>query len=180
MSESIIDSSPLFECRTEIRVSADPFEIYSVVSDLGRSAEWSPECMGGEWTSGTPSTVGAVFRGENLRSTEVVAWAPLIRGTWYTEAKVVAADPGSTFRWVMLTHAQEDQDSVWGFDIEPAEDGSTLVHHFRMGRATEGIHHIVADLDEAGRRRFVEEWGAKLEQDMEVTLRRVKDVIEKN
>jgi Polyketide cyclase / dehydrase and lipid transport len=180
MSESIIDASPLFECRAAIHVSATPLEIYSVVSDLRRSAEWSPECMGGEWTSGEPSTVGAIFRGENLRSEDVVAWAPLIRGTWYTEAKVVAAEPGSTFRWVMLTHAQENQDSVWGFDIEPVEGGATLIHHFRMGKATEGIHHIVAELDEDGRKRFVEEWAAKLEQDLDVTLNRIKDVIEKS
>jgi hypothetical protein len=176
---SIIDTSPLFDLRTEIPVSATPAEIYAVVSDLGRSAEWSPECQGGEWISGTRSTVGAIFRGENLRAVDVVAWAPLVRGTWYTDCRVIAADPGRTFRWMMLTHAMEDQESIWGFDIEPiSPDSSKLVHHFRMNQATAGIHKIVADLDETGRGNFVDDWTAKLAQDLIDTVKRIKDVIE--
>ncbi|MGI5448410.1 SRPBCC family protein [Streptomyces sp. CA-243310] len=176
---NIIETSPLFELRADISVNATPEEVYAVVSDLPRSAEWSPECMGGEWISGAPSAVGSIFRGENLRSEQVVAWAPLVRGTWYTEARVTAAEPGRTFRWMMLTHAQEDQESVWGFDVAADGSGSVLTHHFRMGKATAGIHKIVADLDEAGRRKFVDDWTAKLVQDLDATLSRIKDVIEK-
>ncbi|MET8982244.1 SRPBCC family protein [Streptomyces sp. NPDC004539] len=178
MSKSIIDLSPLFELRADIRVAATPEEVYAVVSDLPRSAEWSPECRGGEWISGAPGAVGSVFRGENLRSEDVVAWAPLVRGTWYTEARVTAAEPGRTFRWMMLSHANEDQESVWGFDVEPADGGSRLVHHFRMGKATAGIHKITADLDETEREKFVGEWTAKLESDLDATLKRIKDVVE--
>jgi len=178
MSESVVDKSPLFELRADIQVAAAPQEIYAVFSDLPRSAEWSPECQGGEWISGEPATVGAVFRGENLRSEEVVGWAPLVRGVWHTEARVVAAEPGSTFRWMMLSHANEDQESVWGFDVEPSEDGSLLTHHFRMGKATAGIHKIVADLSEADRVKFIDEWTAKLESDLAATLKRIKDVVE--
>ncbi|MEV0844557.1 SRPBCC family protein [Streptomyces sp. NPDC049954] len=181
-TETVIDNSPLFELDARIRVSASPTKIYSVVSDLTRSKEWSPECMGGEWTQGEPSAVGSVFRGENLRGEDVVGWAPLVRGTWYTEARVVAAEPGRTFRWMMLTHAQEDQESVWGFDIEAVEgteDGSSwLIHHFRMGKATAGIHKIVENLDEDGRKRFVQDWTTKLGQDLDDTLARIKDVVE--
>ncbi|MBQ0827190.1 SRPBCC family protein [Streptomyces tagetis] len=180
-TESVIDHSPLFELDARIRVSATPAQVYRVVSDLGRSKEWSPECRGGEWTEGEPSAVGSVFRGENLRGEDVVGWAPLVRGTWYTEARVVAAEPGRTFRWMMLTHAREDQESVWGFDVEDAEGGgSWLVHHFRMGKATAGIHTIVAGLDEDARKRFVAEWTAKLAQDLDATLARIRDVVEKD
>ncbi|MER6627363.1 SRPBCC family protein [Streptomyces sp. NPDC000987] len=178
---SVIDTVPLFEFRAEIQVAADPHGIYSVVSDLPRSREWSPECRGGSWKGGPPAAVGTVFRGENERSPEVVGWAPVVRGTWYTEAEVVAAEPGRTFRWAMLTAAGARQESVWGFDIGPgAEPGtSTLVHHFRMGRATEGIRSITAELDEAARRDFVAEWGVKLEKDLAATVRRIRQVIEK-
>ncbi|MDQ1014633.1 SRPBCC family protein [Streptomyces afghaniensis] len=179
MDQSIIDTSPLFDLRADILISATPLEVYSVVSDLPRSSEWSPECRGGTWVSGEPSTVGAVFRGENLRSEDVVAWAPLVRGVWHTECRITAADPGRTFRWMMLTHAREDQESIWGFDMAPAGDRCVLTHHFRMGRATAGIHKIVADLDEDDRKRFVADWTAKLEQDLDATLKRIKDVIEK-
>lgn len=179
-SSSVIDSSPLFEFRSEIKVAATPDRIYSVVSDLTRSCEWSPECRGGEWVGGSPAAVGTVFRGENERAPEVVGWAPVVRGTWYTEAEVVAAEPGLTFRWAMLTASGEKQESVWGFDIEPgaAADTPTLVHHFRMGRATEGIRSITAELDEPARRKFIAEWGSKIEGDLAATVRRIKRVIE--
>ncbi|GAA1008415.1 hypothetical protein STXM2123_5052 [Streptomyces sp. F-3] len=179
MANTIIEKSPLFELRASKRISASPDEIYAVVSDLPRSAEWSPECKGGEWVEGEPSAVGSIFRGENLRGEDVVGWAPLIRGTWYTEARIVAAEPGRTFRWMMLTHAREDQESIWGFDIEPDGDGSILTHHFRMGKATAGIRKIVKDLSEPEREKFITEWTEKLERDLDETLDRIKDVIEK-
>jgi hypothetical protein len=180
MSHSVIDTVPLFELRSEIHVSASADKVYSVVSDLSRSGEWSPECLGGEWTSGEPSTVGAVFRGKNLRPEDVVGWAPLIRGIWYTEAQVLAAEPGRTFQWAMRTHVGENQDSVWGFDMVPTESGCVLVHHFRMGRATEGIHKIVKDLNEEDRQRFITDWTAKLVDDLAITLDRIKAVVEKD
>ncbi|GAB3547253.1 hypothetical protein GCM10027444_11340 [Actinopolyspora lacussalsi] len=108
-----------------------------------------------------------------------MAWAPLVRGTWYTECRIVRADPGSSFRWMMLSHANEDQESVWGFDIERNGAGSVLEHNFRMGEATAGIHKIVADMDESDRAKFITDWTAKLEQDLDDTLRRIKNVIEK-
>lgn len=178
MTESIIDSTPLFDLRADIQVSATPEDTYHVVSDLARSGEWSPECLGGEWVSGKPSTVGAVFRGKNLRSEDVVGWAPLVRGVWHTECRITAAEPGTTFRWMMLSHANEDQESIWGFDMAAAGEGCVLTHHFRMGKATAGIHKIVAELDEPARKRFITEWTAKLEQDLTDTLKRIKDVIE--
>ncbi|TDC84228.1 SRPBCC family protein [Micromonospora sp. KC606] len=178
MTLSIVEKSPLFDLRGQIPVNADPGQVYAVVSDLTRSSEWSPECRGGEWISGEPAAVGAVFRGENLRSEDVVGWAPLVRGTWYTEARIIAAEPGRTFQWAMLTHAGENQSSVWGFDLEPAARGCVLVHHFRMERPTEGIYKIVADLDEDERERFIREWSEKLAQDIAWTLGRIKSVIE--
>ncbi|MDA2813250.1 SRPBCC family protein [Nocardiopsis sp. RSe5-2] len=177
---SIVESRPLFELDARIPVEAPPAEVYRVVSDLPRSAEWSPECRGGTWVSGAPGAVGSVFRGENHRPDDVVGWAPLVRGTWHTEARVVRAEPGRSFAWMMLSHAGADQESVWGFDIEPAGEGagSVLVHRFRMGTATAGIRKIVADLDEEARERFIEEWTDKIASDLDATLARIKAVIE--
>lgn len=181
MSESVIDAGTLFDVSASTVIDASPDAVYDVVSDLSRSAEWSPECRGGTWVSGEPREVGAVFRGENLRSEDVVAWAPLVRGTWYTQARVVAAEPGRTFRWMMLSQADEDQESIWGFDLRPLDGGRTeLTHHFRMGRATAGIHKITQDLDENRRERFVDEWTTKLEHDLEATLNRIRGVVEKS
>jgi hypothetical protein len=174
-----VSTQPLFSARAEITVSARPDEVYAVVSDLPRSGEWSPECLGGTWVTGEPGAVGSVFRGENLRSEDVVAWAPVVRGRWTTHAEVVAAEPGRTFRWAMHDSKGEKQQSVWGFDVEPDGEDTLLVHHFRMDAPTEGIRGITAEMDTDAKRRFFEEWGEKVAGDLAETLRRIRTVIEK-
>ena len=178
MTPDIIARSPLFKIAASTTVSVDPGTVYELVSDLPRSYLWSPECRGGTWTSGAPRELGAVFRGENYRAPEVVGWAPLVRGTWYTEAQVVVADRGRSFQWAMRTHTGGNQKSIWGFHVAAAPGGCLLTHHFEMTVATEGIHKIVAGLTEMERVRFVDEWTAKLENDLSVTLSRIKEVLE--
>ncbi|MFF8829508.1 SRPBCC family protein [Streptomyces sp. NPDC015131] len=177
MASANNDSIPLFRSRAEIPLSATAGDVYAVVSDLPRSGEWSPECVGGSWISGEPATVGAVFRGENFREEDVVAWAPVVRGKWITESEVVAAEPGRTFQWAMRDKAGRKQQSVWGFDIEPAPGGCVLVHHFRMDAPTEGIRGITAEMDDTEKERFFTEWGAKVQGDLAATLDRVRAVI---
>jgi Polyketide cyclase / dehydrase and lipid transport len=179
MAETSTGNEPLFAVRVSVDVSAPPERVYGVVTDLPRSGAWSEECTGGEWVSGPPATVGSVFRGENFRPADVVAWAPVVRGRWETFAEVVVAEPGREFGWSMRDSAGGKQDSVWSFDVEPAGGGSVLTHRFRMGRATEGIRGITAAMDETERKQFCTDWGAKLERDMAATLGRIKAVIER-
>ncbi|MFJ7270593.1 SRPBCC family protein [Streptomyces sp. NPDC099050] len=176
MSET---QTPLFGSRAQIHVRATPAEVYAVVSDLARSGEWSPECLGGEWASGAPGAVGSVFRGENQRSEDVVSWAPVVRGKWTTYAEVVEAEAGRTFQWAMHNSSGVKQDSLWGFSIEAEGAGSLLTHHFRMGTATEGIVGITAEMDADAKQKFFAEWGEKVAGDLAETLERVKPVIEK-
>jgi hypothetical protein len=171
-------TSPLFQVRVSVSVAASPDIVYALVSDLTRSGEWSAECRGGTWVDGTPGTVGAVFRGVNYRDEDVVAWAPVVRGEWTTEAEVVVAEPGRRFSWSMRNTLGHKQDSVWTHEVAPDGTGSVLTHHFRMGEPTEGIKGITADMDDVEKRRFFSEWGAKLEGEMAATLARVKAVIE--
>ncbi|MEV8019180.1 SRPBCC family protein [Streptomyces sp. NPDC086554] len=178
MTNSEVEPATLFQITVRTEVAASAAAAYAVVSDLPRCGAWSTECTGGRWISGQAATVGAVFRGENHRPEDVVAWAPVVRGNWTTEAEVVAAEPGSTFRWAMRDKAGRRQDSVWAFDIEAAGQGCVLVHHFRMGEPTEGIRGITADMDATQRQRFFGDWSAKLDADMAATLQRVKKVIE--
>jgi hypothetical protein len=174
------ESAPVLNSFVDIEVTAEPLAVYQIVSDLPRSGEWSPECTGGSWLSGEPRTVGAVFRGENRRSADVVPWAPVVRGDWVTEAEVVTAEPGAEFGWAMRDSAGRPQDSVWSFRITPTENGgSRLAHHFRMGVPTEGIRKITAGMTPEQYQRFFIEWGDKVAGDMRKTLDRVKSVIEK-
>lgn len=168
----------LFHVRAAVAVAASPGVVYDTVSDLPRSGEWSTECRGGSWVTGTPATVGAVFRGVNVRADDVVAWAPVVRGEWTTEAEVVSAEHGRRFSWSMRDSMGRKQDSVWTFEVEGTATGSRLTHHFRMGRATEGITGITSGMDDTEKQRFFSEWGKKLEGDLADTLDRIKAVIE--
>lgn len=169
---------PLFESSASIHIKADPAQVYATVIQMTRSREWSPECVGGKWITGEPATVGAVFRGEMVRSPDAVAWAPMLRGTFYTESEVVAAEQGRTFRWAVRDRKGRAQQSVWGYDISPDGDGTRLVHHYRMDAPTEGIRGIIAKLTDAEQKKFFTEWGAKVEGDIAVTVQRIKKVIE--
>ncbi|WP_020665966.1 SRPBCC family protein [Amycolatopsis nigrescens] len=180
MSEIGTASTALFRLQAETHVSATSQRVYALVSDLARSGEWSAECTGGEWVAGRPGTVGAVFRGENRRAAEVVSWAPVVRGTWYTEAEIVTAEPGRSFGWAMRDSAGRRQDSVWSFTIEPDNAGVVLSHRFQMDQPTEGIRTITAEMDGDLRRKFFAEWAAKVERDLAATVRRVKNVAERN
>ncbi|GIH67996.1 hypothetical protein Mth01_02490 [Sphaerimonospora thailandensis] len=180
MNQSTGGRKPLFQARAEIRISARPKEVYAVISDLRRSGEWSPECRGGEWISGEPGTAGAVFRGHNERGSDVVAWAPVVRGHWITTCEVVEAEPDRTFCWAMCSRSGERQESVWGFGVEQVGDESVLVHHFLMTEPTEGIREITAQMDVAEKTNFFFEWGEKVQRDMEVTVARIKRVIEED
>ncbi|MEU5340576.1 MULTISPECIES: SRPBCC family protein [unclassified Streptomyces] len=168
----------LFEVSVESHVAEAPDFVYSVVSDLPRCHEWSEECTGGEWIHGAPGTVGSVFRGHNFRRAEVVAWAPVVRGVWTTTAEVTTAEPDHRFSWAMRTSTGRAQDSVWGFTLRSDDGGTRLTHHFRMGTATEGIRGITAEMSTDEKKRFFEEWGAKVEADMAATVARLKKVIE--
>lgn len=179
MTETSSATAPLFQLRAEILIARTPEQVYAVITDLGRSGEWSSECRGGSWVSGEPATVGAVFRGENFRAPEVVAWAPVVRGEWTTESEVVTAEPGRSFAWAMRDKAGRKQQSVWGFDLEPAPEGCLLVHHFRMGDPTEGIQGITSEMTQEDKQLFFKEWSAKLERELGETVRRLKDVLER-
>ncbi|MFI9753248.1 SRPBCC family protein [Streptomyces collinus] len=173
------EKAPLFDLAVQTRVARAPEFVYTVVSDLPRSHQWSEECTGGEWIEGEPGALGSVFRGHNVRPDDVVGWAPVVRGSWTTTAEIVTAEPAHRFAWAMRTLSGRAQDSVWGFTLRATEDDTTeLVHHFRMGAATEGIQKITAEMDEDERKRFFHEWGVKVESDMAATLGRLKKIIE--
>lgn len=170
-----------FHASASTTTLADAEQTWAVVGDLARSPQWSPECTGGAWLSGEPGEVGSVFRGENHRDADVVAWAPVVRGAWTTEMEIVEAERLRTISWAMRTKDGQRQDSVWGFDLEPAENGGTiLTHRFRMGDLTEGMRGIVSDMDPVEERRFYAEWEAKVQGDLQITVDRIRGLLEKN
>ncbi len=94
-----------------ITVHAPPQAVYSVVSDIGRTGEWSPTCVRCEWDDPAQTGVGATFTGYNETASR----------KWQTTSTVIAADPGVRFAW------EVGQGYVrWSYDLKTSGDATEL------------------------------------------------------
>jgi len=95
-----------------VPVDAAPEKVWSLVTDLGRMGEWSPETTSCRWLSRRHEVaVGATFVGFNRRG-----WA-----RWATTNRVEEVDPGRSFVWRV-----RETGVRWGYLVEPDGDGSRL------------------------------------------------------
>ncbi|MFK4086413.1 SRPBCC family protein [Kribbella sp. NPDC020789] len=95
-----------------ITVAAPAATLYDLVSDLPRMGEWSPECTGVTWNSGTPGpAVGARFVGRNRVGS----------ARWMTQGRVLAADPGREFTFEIFFGPV--QVALWSYEFTPTADG---------------------------------------------------------
>lgn len=99
-----------------VEVRASPGEVYSVVSDVTRMPQWSPETVRAEW----------------LSADRFKAWNRRRLGRWSTTAGVVDAIPGQRFSFVV--QAMGGDWTQWTYQIEPgsAPDTTRLTEEFRM------------------------------------------------
>lgn len=113
----------------EVRVSRDvaaPAElVWSMVSDVTRMGEWSPETTSCVWKGGADGpAVGARFMGRNQ-----AGWR-----RWATSCEVVACEPGRTFAFEVS--AGPLSVSRWGYEIESVDQGCRVTETWqdRRGR----------------------------------------------
>jgi Polyketide cyclase / dehydrase and lipid transport len=139
---------------TEVRASAE--RIYAVVSDVTRIPEWSPETARVEWLA--PDC----FR----------AWNRRRLGRWRNDAKVVGAEPGQRFSFVV--QAMGGDWAQWTYLMEPGSAGTTrLTETCRMCVPLP----IVAVMFE---RFFLFVWDrrADLRANLQLSVDRIRDIIE--
>ncbi len=104
-------------------VSADPGAVWSIVSDLPRMGELSPENIGGHWLDGTGPAPGARFRGTNRNG----------RLEWWTRVRVVACVPGRRFAFDVRTPFGA-RVSRWAYEITAADGGCVVTEQwYRTG-----------------------------------------------
>ena len=140
-----------------VHVVATPEQVYDVVSDVTRMGEWSPETVRCEWLDGASGpVVGARFKGSNKRG--------LAR--WSTKPRVVAADPGREFAFVV------DDLTKWSYRFEPDGDGCRVVESFEM------LEDLPLKFRIADRAMGIKDRPADLERAMDETLQRVKRAVE--
>jgi hypothetical protein len=86
-------------------------DLYDMVSDVTRMGAWSPVCKECWWEDGRSPQVGAWFVGRNEQPDK----------TWKTRSKVVVADRGREFAFLVGgAHVR------WGYTFT-AQDDATLV-----------------------------------------------------
>ena len=102
---------------TEIAAPAD--KVWSLVSDLPRMGEWSPENTGGKWLGGAAGPiVGAKFRGTNRHG--------LLR--WSTTCTVTAADKGSRFAFEVTFGPLRI--SIWDYSLTANGNSTTVTEEW--------------------------------------------------
>ena len=75
-------------------IAAPAETVWTLVSDLPRMGEWSPENAGGKWVTGaTAPALGAVFQGNNRIG---------IR-RWSTTVTVIACEPGVVLEFAVTS-----------------------------------------------------------------------------
>lgn len=86
--------------------------LYDLVSDIGRTGEWSPICTACWWDDETTAgEVGAWFTGRNV----------LPERTWESRSQVVVAEPGREFSWLVGGKYVR-----WGYTFAGVDSGTIL------------------------------------------------------
>ena len=93
-------------------IAAPPDRVWSMVSDVTRMGEWSPESESATWLGGAKGPhAGAKFRGVNRNG----------KRKWETEATVVEAEPGRLFAFRVT--AAGFKVAEWRYTFEPTDSG---------------------------------------------------------
>ncbi len=103
------------DVRVQQSINAPAEKVWSMISDVTRMGEWSPETIACTWKGdATAPVVGAKFSGNNRNGSK----------TWSTVCTVTAADPGSRFAFAVDVGPVKV--SHWAFEITPTETGCTV------------------------------------------------------
>jgi uncharacterized protein YndB with AHSA1/START domain len=106
----------------EVVVQGAPEEVYAVVADVTRIAEWSHECRGAVWLDGaTGPAVGARFRGTNK----------VDRFGWSRTCTITVLEPGRSFGYTTSGGRPPDS-TAWSFEFHPHADGTRVVQRYEI------------------------------------------------
>lgn len=147
------DGGPMTNVTGEGRIviRADAGRVWSMVTDVTRMGEWSPENEGAVWLDGaTGPALGARFKGHNRRG----------RTTWFTTCHVIEFEPGRAFGFAV--GRVEKPETVWRYRFEPAAEGVAVTESFELTkplgfgsrlvtRVTTGVKDRAADLEDGVR-----------------------------
>lgn len=141
------------ELETAIEVAAEPAEVWKLVSDLPRLAEWSPQVV--RTVVRRPLRPGSRMLNVNRKGAKF----------WPTTATVVDLDPHTRVAFRITENR-----TVWSFTLEPTATGTRVVHRRETPHGISSLSTRLTDLVLGGQESFTEE----LRTGMRQTLERVK------
>lgn len=143
------------ELQATIDITASPAQVWALITDVTRMAEWSPQVVR-SFVLGGPVRLGTRFVNINHHG-----WKH-----WPTNAKVVRFTPHSDFAFQIL-----ENNTIWSFQLEPTADGGTrLTQRRETPRGISLLSKALTKVALGGQEPFV----AELREGMEETLQRVK------
>jgi uncharacterized protein YndB with AHSA1/START domain len=151
--------APSSELTATVTISAPPARVWSLVSDLTRMNEWSPQVVR-TLVRPAPTRLGSRMFNLNRQGPK----------RWPTTGKVVrfSAEAEIAFR---IT----ENKTIWSFRLEPTADGGTRVTHRReTPHGISMLSKVLTKVALGGQEPFV----AELRQGMQQTLERVKAAAE--
>lgn len=106
-------------------IAAPAEKVWSLVADVTRMGEWSPENTGGTWQKGASGpALGAVFKGHNKSGLR----------RWSTTCTVVECQPGKVFEFAVTSGPIGVAN--WRYEFEDTESGCRVTESFRDNRAS--------------------------------------------
>lgn len=116
----------------EVETSASPEQVWQVLWDLDRYAEWNPECVEAHWfPDSSEPAVGARFTGRNL----------LNGNDWTVTCHVIECTPPTFVRWTVQDPACPS--STWSYTITGTGTGSMISERFVHGPGNSGIRNMI-------------------------------------
>ena len=149
---------------TEVELVVDlPVErVWALVTDVGRTGEWSPECVFAAWRPGEFARAGARFDARNEYAGGFAATV---------ECVVTEAVRPSVFAWAVLDDERdvERPGSLWRYELARVGGGTRVRQRFTHGPGVTGLRAFMED--HPGRARSALEGRlAELRVNMSATL----------
>lgn len=111
-----------------VHMAAPVTDVWSLVSDVTRIGEFSPETFEAQWTHGaTGPAVGARFKGHVKRNG--------VGPTYWTPCTVTRCEPpGSNGAGVFEFSVGLDANPIntWGYRMQPQNGGTSVTEYFRL------------------------------------------------
>ena len=141
-----------------ITIDASPEQVWSVVSDLRRMPEWSPQCR-------VMRPIGKVHEGTWTINVNKQGWK-----YWPTTSKIVRYEPNRSIAFRIF-----ENQSVWSFDITPTAGGTELTQRRTVPpKGTTAVSRTMTEHLLGGNDSFEVE----LVEGMNATLARIKKAVE--